>query len=39
MIRFIMWGLLWLLTLGTMDIKVKYEDGLYIEFNSWLPKR
>lgn len=39
MFRFMMWGLLWVLTLGIMDIKVKYSDGLTIEFNSWLPKR
>ena len=39
MLRFMMWGLLWVLTLGIMDIKAEYSDGLTIEFYSWLPKR
>jgi hypothetical protein len=34
--RFIGWGLLWLLSLGTLQIEVHYSDGVMIKFNSWL---
>jgi hypothetical protein len=33
-IRYIMWGLFILFTLGLVDVHVQYEDGLYLEYNS-----
>lgn len=39
MIRALLWGLLWVCTLGILDIEVKYSDGLHIKYNSWLRPR
>lgn len=39
MIRTLFWFIVWLLTLGTINIKISYKDGLHIELKSWLDRR
>lgn len=36
MIRCTMWGFLWLVTLGVLEIDVEYSDGLHIRLHSWV---
>ena len=36
--RVLMWLVLWLVTLGTLDIDVLYSDGLHIRLVGW-PKK
>jgi len=35
MIRTLLWGCLYLLTLGAATIDVRYRDGLHIHFKGW----
>lgn len=35
MIRLLFWDILWICTLCSIDIDVKYTDGLHIKFNGW----
>ena len=34
--RVIFWTLIYLLVLGSIDIEVRYKDGLHIELKGWL---
>lgn len=36
MIRIFSWFLVWIFTLGMLCVKVKYTDGVEIEFHSWI---
>lgn len=36
MVRFLMWFLFWLFTLCSIDVKVRYTDGLCINFKGWM---
>jgi len=36
MIRFLVIFLLWVCTLGVIDIDIRFRDGLHIHFKSWL---
>lgn len=35
MLRIIMWGILYILSLGMLHIRVKYKDGLSIVYHTW----
>jgi len=40
MIRALLWGILWILSLCSMDIDVTYVDGLHIHYkNVWRKKK
>lgn len=36
MIRFLAWSLFVMFTFGTVDIDVRYADGLHLHYHSWL---
>lgn len=38
MFRFLAWFILWVVTLGMLDIDVKYSDGLSVHLVGW-PKK
>lgn len=35
MLRMFFWLGVWVMTLGLLDVEVKYEDGLRIRLRSW----
>ena len=35
MIRTLLWLLLYLASLGSLSIDVRYSDGLHVKFNGW----
>ena len=35
MLRMLLWGMLWIASLGFLDIRVKYSDGLTIRYKGW----
>lgn len=36
MLRALFWLVVYLATLGLLDIEVKYDDGLTVRFKSWV---
>ena len=38
MLRVLFWGIIYILFFGCINIKIKYKDGLFIHYKSWLKK-
>jgi hypothetical protein len=36
MIRYLVWGLFILVTVGAISFQVRYEDGFFLQYQGWI---